>query len=123
MRKLALLSLAALAAALALAGVSAAETQALSFVQVTGKEWQLTLSRTSVKRGTVIVELLNFGTDAHDLVVQGRTKGSKAFRFKTIDPRGRTERTLRLAPGKYNLWCSLPGHKTRGMRTTLTVRA
>jgi uncharacterized cupredoxin-like copper-binding protein len=92
-------------------------------VQVTEKEWQLTLSRASVKKGRVIVEVLNFGTDNHDLVVQGKKKGAKQFRFKVLDPRGRTERSLTLTPGRYALWCSLPQHKQRGMSTTLIVRS
>ncbi len=69
------------------------------------------------------IEAVNFGTDAHDLVVQSKAKGSKPVKFKQMDPRGRTERTLRLPAGRYALWCSLPGHKAKGMKATLTVRA
>jgi uncharacterized cupredoxin-like copper-binding protein len=124
MRKRALLVPSTLAAlALAAATPGGASQQGISFVQVTEKEWQLTLSRASVKKGRVIVEVLNFGTDNHDLVVQGKKKGAKQFRFKVLDPRGRTERSLTLTPGRYALWCSLPQHKQRGMSTTLIVRS
>jgi uncharacterized cupredoxin-like copper-binding protein len=42
--------------------------------------------------------------------------------FKQLDPKGRSERTLKLKPGRYALWCSLPGHKLKGMHATLLVR-
>ena len=95
---------------------------AFSFVQVTEKEFTLTLSRQSVKAGSVSLEVVNFGMDTHDLMVKGTKPGSKTLRFKQLDPRGQTERTLRLTPGRYALWCSLGDHKARGMKTTLVVR-
>jgi plastocyanin len=95
---------------------------AFSFVQVTEKEFTLTLSRQSVRAGSVSVEVVNFGMDNHDLVIKGAKAGSKPLRFKQLDPRGRTERTLRLTPGRYALWCSLADHKARGMKATLVVR-
>ena len=110
----------------ALAGASALPasggSNALSFVQVTEKEFTLTLSRQSVRAGSVSMEVVNFGMDAHDLMVKGTKVGSKTLRFKQLDRRGRTERTLRLTPGRYALWCSLGDHKARGMKTTLVVR-
>ena len=112
--------------AVAVAGIAALPasggTDAFSFVQVTEKEFTLTLSRQSVRAGSVSVELVNFGMDTHDLVVKGAKPGSKPIRFKQLDPRGRAERTLRLTPGRYAMWCSLGDHKARGMRATLVVR-
>jgi uncharacterized cupredoxin-like copper-binding protein len=93
-----------------------------SFVQVTEQEWTLTLSRQSVRAGNVSIEVDNFGMDAHDLVVQKKVKGAKPVHFKQLDPKGRGERTLKLKPGRYALWCSLPGHKQKGMHATLLVR-
>ena len=96
-------------------------TGAYSFVQVTEKEFTLTLSRQSVRTGSVSVELLNFGMDNHDLVIKGTKSGSKPIRFRQLSPRGRAERTLRLTPGRYTLWCSLANHRARGMHATLRV--
>lgn len=118
----ALLPVLAVALLVACAAPATAGPQAVSFVQVVEKEWSLVMSRTSVRSGRVTIEAVNFGTDAHDLVVQSKVKDSKPMRFKQMDPRGRTERTLRLPAGRYALWCSLPGHKAKGMRATLTVR-
>ena len=92
-----------------------------SYVQVVEKEWSLVLSRQSVRAGTVIVETVNFGMDAHNLAVQKRSPGAKIVRFAKIFHGARTERTLRLAPGRYSLWCTLPHHRSRGMFATLVV--
>ena len=119
-RLLALLVVATAGAAAALP--ASAGTDAFSFVQVTEKEFTLTLSRQSVRAGSASIELVNFGMDNHDLVIKSAKAGAKPIRFKQLEPRGRTERTLRLTPGRYTLWCSLANHKARGMRATLVVR-
>ncbi|MCY7303958.1 MAG: hypothetical protein LH654_13190, partial [Thermoleophilia bacterium] len=113
MRHVVVVLVAAVAAVCALPASGGSD--AFSFVQVTEKEFTLTLSRQSVRAGSVSVEVVNFGMDNHDLVVKGTKVGSKPIRFKQLDPRGRTERTLRLTPGRYALWCSLGDHKARGM--------
>jgi plastocyanin len=114
-------ALAALAAAVV--GLpSAGASGQVSFVQVVQKEFTLTLSRPAVQRGTVSIELVNFGMDAHDLIVLKKAAGAKRIVFKRLDPRGRADRTLRLTPGRYSLWCSIADHRNRGMRATLVVR-
>jgi len=121
MRRIALL-LTVVGAAVAALPASAG-TNELSFAQVVEKEFTLTLSRPSVRAGRVSLELVNFGMDTHNLVIKSKKAGSKPITFKQLDPNARTERTLRLTPGRYALWCSLGDHKGRGMRTTLLVRA
>jgi uncharacterized cupredoxin-like copper-binding protein len=116
----------ALLVAVVVASVSAlpasAGTNELSFAQVVEKEFTLTLSRPSVRTGKVSLELVNFGMDAHNLVIKSAKPGSKAITFKQLDPNGRTDRTLRLTPGRYSLWCSIADHRRRGMHATLLVR-
>jgi plastocyanin len=120
MRRLALIVAAAAVAGLVALPAGAAP-DGLSFVQVVEKEFTLTLSRPSVRTGSVSVELVNFGMDNHDLVIKSVKAGSKPIRFKQLAPRGRTERTLRVTPGRYSLWCSVSNHRARGMRATLVV--
>jgi len=116
----------ALLLATVVAGIAAlpasAGTNGLSFVQVVEKEWTLTLSRPSVRAGSVSLELVNFGMDNHDLVIKGMKAGSKPIKFKQLSPSGRTDRTLHLVPGRYALWCSVPGHKAKGMHATFVVK-
>lgn len=92
-----------------------------SQVQVVEKEYSLTLSRLRVSSGKVVVQLVNFGMDDHDLVVQGTAKGSKPYTFATLAPGKLETKTLQLAPGKYTLFCSIPGHRALGMVASLTV--
>ncbi len=106
---------------LLLAGTAAGRAPAP--LQVVEDEWTLVLSRQSVRAGPVLVEVVNFGQDRHDLVLQRRAEGAKPVRFPGLSPRTRAERTLRLAAGRYLLWCSLPGHRQRGMWATLAVRS
>jgi plastocyanin len=114
---------AAIAALAAVVGLSSSGASSqVSFVQVVQKEFNLTLSRPAVQRGTVSVELVNFGMDAHDLIVLKKVAGAKPIVFKRLDPRGRTSRTLKLTAGRYSLWCSIADHRSRGMRATLVVR-
>ena len=122
MKRLALTLVVAIAAAGLAALPAGARPSTFSYVQVVEKEFTLTPSRSSVRAGSVSLELVNFGMDTHDLVVQSTKPGSKRLKFKQLDPKGRTERTLRLTPGRYTLWCSIAGHKAKGMRTTLLVK-
>jgi hypothetical protein len=107
---------------LALAAAAPAAARPPAYVQVTETEYRLALSRLSVRAGPAIVEVVNFGMDPHDLVLQGRGRGSKPRSVETLEPRGRADLEVRLAPGRYDLWCSLPGHRERGMRAVLVVR-
>ena len=92
-------------------------------VQIVEKEYTLTLSRLRIHSGQAIVQVLNFGMDNHDLVVQGSARGSRPVRFKQLRPGDRATLTIRLPPGRYTLWCSLPGHRARGMLAPLVVTA
>jgi uncharacterized cupredoxin-like copper-binding protein len=99
----------------------AARASSPARVQVVEKEYSLTLSRLRVNSGQAIVQVLNFGMDTHDLVIQSNAKGSKPMRVKQMGPGDRVTLTVKLAPGKYTLWCSLPGHRARGMVAPLVV--
>jgi uncharacterized cupredoxin-like copper-binding protein len=110
-----------IAAACLVSGTVAWASPAPSYVQVTEKEFSLTLSRVRVHQGTAIVQVLNFGMDNHDLVLQSNAKGSKPIRFAQLSPGAHSSRTLRLAPGRYTLWCSIANHRQLGMVAPLTV--
>lgn len=90
-------------------------------VQVTEREFRLGLSRTRLRRGDVEIEVINFGQDPHDLVVLRTAKGARPIAAPVVAPGGRGQLKARLAPGRYTLYCSLPGHRGRGMVATLVV--
>ena len=108
----------AAAAALPASGARAGDP---ARVQIVEKEFSLTLSRLRVHSGQAIVQLVNFGMDNHDLVIQANTKGTKPLRFAQLSPGDHSTKTVKLARGHYTLWCSLPQHRKLGMVATIVV--
>jgi plastocyanin len=113
--------LAAVGLALGAALIPASASPAPSYVQITEKEFTITLSRLRVHEGTTIVGVLDAGMDNHDLVIQSNARGSKPIRFSQLTPGSHTSRTIKLAPGHYTLWCSIANHRQLGMVAPLTV--
>ena len=114
-------------AALALVAVAlgtaptVADANGSSYVQVVEKEYSLVLSRQSVRRGTVAVEAINFGMDAHNLALRKTATGAPIIRFPKLLHGSHADRTLKLARGRYTMWCTLSDHRKRGMVATLVV--
>jgi plastocyanin len=110
--------LAALGAVLAVTPAAAAPVARL---QVVAREFRFTLSRTSVRAGPAIVELVNFGEDPHDLRLH-RIGGTRTFSTGTVGPGRHVAIRIRLVPGRYVLWCSIADHRRLGMQARLRVR-
>ena len=108
----------ALAVALALA---APAQPAPSRVLVEATEFRFTLSRTTVKPGPAIVQLAIRGEDPHDLALRRTARGARTYSTPEVLPGGERTISLRLYPGRYQLWCTIADHRARGMRATLTV--
>ncbi|HEX5852058.1 MAG TPA: hypothetical protein VFY36_03085 [Solirubrobacteraceae bacterium] len=118
----------ALVLAMALSGSAGAQakshhvgrTAARGHLQVIEVEYRLMLSRGAVKAGLVSLQAIDRGMDPHDLRL--RAVGSKR---ELTAPRLTAEQSwggvVRLKPGIYRLWCSLPEHAKLGMRATLRV--
>jgi uncharacterized cupredoxin-like copper-binding protein len=133
-RHLALGLAAAAAACLTAAGVGTAMSSAKlppatgaapARLLVYAQEWSLWPSRPSVRAGKVIVQLWNRGQDAHDLRIRrlshgamtGTTQGDAVTQSGKV-----SQASWHLAPGTYELYCSMPNHLKRGMHTRITVR-
>ena len=89
-------------------------------VQVVAQEFSYSLSRAKVRAGLVIVELVNHGQDTHDLDMR-RIGGTRIIRFPSVQPGQVVDRELKLAPGRYQLWCAIADHRERGMHAVLRV--
>ena len=93
---------------------------------VYAQEWSLWPSRSSVPAGRVTVQLWNRGEDAHDLRI--RRLGQHGAMIGDAQGMGATasgairQASWRLRPGRYELYCSMPGHFKRGMHVKLLVR-
>jgi uncharacterized cupredoxin-like copper-binding protein len=102
------------------AGGKTAGGKAAAPVKVQEKEYSITLGGGStLGPGKVSFEVANVGKIQHDLAVQGAGKAAKT---PLIDP-GKTQ-VLKadLSPGKYKLYCTVPGHEQLGMKTEVTVK-
>ena len=89
-------------------------------VQVVAQEFSYSLSRTKVRASRVIVELVNRGQDTHDLDIR-RTGGTRIFHLPSVQPGQFVDRQLKLAPGRYQLWCAIADHREQGMHAVLRV--
>jgi len=109
------------ATALLLVSHAAAGARAPARLQVSAREFGLALSRASTRAGPTIVQLVNYGQDDHDLALR-RVGGSRVERIGVVHPGAAGELDVRLAPGRYVLWCTLADHRRRGMTASLIVR-
>jgi plastocyanin len=85
---------------------------------VVAREWSLVLSRSTLPAGRALVQLQNFGEDAHNLRIESATTAldvpeAEAGEVKEADGT--------LPTGDYRVYCTLPGHESAGMRGQLTV--
>jgi hypothetical protein len=85
---------------------------------VTAREWSLVLSRSVLPAGHALVQLQNFGEDAHNL----RIESASATLDVPLAEAGEVQEAGGTLPaGDYKVYCSLPGHEAQGMRARLTV--
>ena len=85
-------------------------------VQVSETEFKITTGLTSFKAGQITFVAKNDGKIPHDLAV--KEAGDKT---NLIPPGGTAELKVTLKPGKYELYCTVPGHEAAGMKLTITV--
>ena len=107
--------------ALLLAGTFALGGSAPARMQVVAHEFSFALSRTTLAPGTAVIELANFGQDAHDLRLR-RVGARHIAGTPVVEAGDRAELTVTLRPGRYSFWCSVADHRARGMRGTILVR-
>jgi hypothetical protein len=110
----------AAAGALALVPLTATAARPPARIQVSADEFTFTASRSSIPSGPVIVQLVDYGEDDHDLSLR-RVGGSRTYRIGVVHPGETGELETRLPAGRYVLWCTLADHRSRGMRSVLRV--
>ena len=87
-------------------------------IHVEETEFKITLPGTSLKAGSYAFVAHNGGKLPHDLVIEGQ-----GLSVKTPIYNPGQSQTLKatLKPGKYDFFCSVPGHKQAGMNVEVTV--
>jgi uncharacterized cupredoxin-like copper-binding protein len=91
------------------------QAQAAQTVQVTETEFRIALAGYKAKAGTFTFDVKNAGKIPHDLSIKGGPK------TKLIQPGQSATLTATLKPGKYHLYCSVPGHEQAGMKVDITL--
>jgi plastocyanin len=110
-----------LGTALVVPAAYAATSRPPARLQVTSSEFDFVLSRSKIRQGRAIVQLVNLGEDPHDLALRRIAKGARTYRTKSVRPDGVVNISFRLYPGRYQLWCTIGDHRAQGMRAILTV--
>jgi uncharacterized cupredoxin-like copper-binding protein len=88
-------------------------------VQVTEKDFSISLARNTFTPGSYTFEVTNDGPSSHNLTVNGPGVDNTAT--PTLDAGSKGNVTVTFEKGSYELYCSIPGHKERGMDLTVHV--
>jgi uncharacterized cupredoxin-like copper-binding protein len=100
--------------AFAMAAPAYAATTHVTVTAGKPSEMRFTLSRSSVKAGTVVFKIVDKGKLAHDFSIAGHTA-------KKVRPGKTTTLTVKLKKGTYTYKCTVPGHAAAGMKGKLKV--
>jgi uncharacterized cupredoxin-like copper-binding protein len=84
-------------------------------VRVTESEFRIVLAGYKAEAGKYTFDVKNVGKLPHDLAIKGGPK------TKLIQPGGEAQLEANLKPGKYHLYCTVPGHEQAGMKIDVTV--
>ena len=85
-------------------------------VPVSEAEFKITVGSTDLKAGEITFEVKNDGKIPHDLAIKGTSD-----KTELIPAGGTAELKVTLKAGKYELYCTVPGHEAAGMKLNITV--
>jgi plastocyanin len=88
-------------------------------VQVSEKEFKISLPSTTLKPGSYTFDLSNDGHLPHDLTIQG--PGVSKAHTPVINGGQHATLKVNLMAGEYDFYCSVPGHKQAGMDVKVKV--
>jgi uncharacterized cupredoxin-like copper-binding protein len=74
---------------------------------------------TSLAAGSYDLQVANDGKIEHDLAVED---GGPEHKTPLIKPGGKSDLKVKLEPGKYRFYCTVPGHAQSGMQQEVTVK-
>jgi uncharacterized cupredoxin-like copper-binding protein len=89
-------------------------------VTATETEYRIELSRTTLAPGSTTFVVVNKGTVAHSLEIDGPGVEDEKL-SGTVPPGGSMSLTVTLQKGTYELYCPVDGHKKLGMELKVGV--
>lgn len=102
------------------APASAATSATPVAVTATETEFSIALSQTAFKPGPYTFTVANQGHVPHNLAIKGPGIEPEAM-STTIQNGATTPLNVTLHSGSYELWCTVDGHKSKGMDMTIQV--
>ena len=81
----------------------------------------LTLSRDLLPSGETVVELTNDGVAASDLAIAPAAGGAPVLTLPTLAPGATESASADLPSGTYDVYSTVPGYESKGVRASLTV--
>jgi uncharacterized cupredoxin-like copper-binding protein len=100
-------------------GTTAAAQVGATAVTATETEFHIALSTTNFSAGRYTLTAVNRGHMSHNLVING--PGVNKMQTSLLAPGQSGSVTVTLRPGTYDIYCSVPGHKSAGMDVHITV--
>lgn len=88
-------------------------------MNVTESEFTITLPSKTLPAGTYTFKVTNKGKFPHNLTVDGAGVEDKTS--PTLAPGSAGDLTVTLQKGSYEFYCSVDGHKDKGMDLTVQV--
>ncbi|MDP4510117.1 cupredoxin domain-containing protein [Nonomuraea turcica] len=89
-------------------------------INVTVNEFSFLIAKQDLAAGTYTFMIDNVGSAPHAMALKGPGVGTQ--QSDVVDGGKKTEWTVALRPGTYEVWCPVGNHRTQGMETTLTVK-
>ncbi len=88
-------------------------------VDISEVEFAIEPKEVSTAPGEVTFAITNDGSAPHNLEVEGNGIEEVS---ETIEGGQKTDLTVHLEPGEYEMYCAIPGHREQGMEGTVTVQ-
>ena len=88
-------------------------------VDISEVEFAIEPKEVSTAPGEVTFAITNDGSAPHNLEVEGNGIEEVSA---TIEGGQKTDFTVHLEPGEYEMYCAIPGHREQGMEGTVTVQ-
>lgn len=90
-------------------------------VDVTMEEFSFVMPEREFAAGTYTFMLGNAGSAPHAMAIRGPGISGEQ-QSETISGGEKTQFTVTLQPGSYEVWCPVGNHRAHGMETTLIVK-
>lgn len=103
-------------------GSGSTPAPAASTVTFHESEFKIDPATQTLKAGTYTFEVVNDGTFPHDLWIAPQGSNDALAHTTVLNSQGqKASFQVDLKAGTYTIWCSVDGHRARGMEGTITV--